>query len=59
MAGKPRIVSHRTGELDETALSESQRVTLFRVCQEGLNNIVKHANASAVTPGGWQQDESG
>jgi two-component system sensor histidine kinase UhpB len=24
-------------------------VTLFRVCQEGLNNIVKHASASAVT----------
>ncbi|MCQ7992252.1 ATP-binding protein, partial [Salmonella enterica] len=30
---------------------------LFRVCQEGLNNIVKHANASAVTLQGWQQDE--
>ncbi|MBT0883673.1 ATP-binding protein, partial [Campylobacter sp. 2018MI13] len=38
-------------------LSESQRVTLFRVCQAGLNNIVKHANASAVTLQGWQQDE--
>jgi signal transduction histidine kinase len=32
-------------------------VTLFRVCQEGLNNIVKHASASAVTLQGWQQDE--
>jgi glucose-6-phosphate-specific signal transduction histidine kinase len=37
-------------------LSENQRVTLFRVCQEGLNNIVKHASASAVTLQGWQQD---
>lgn len=51
------IVSHLDWRIDETALSESQRVTLFRVCQEGLNNIVKHANASAVTLQGWQQDE--
>ncbi len=29
---------------------ESRRVTLFRVCQEGLNNIVKHA-ASGDAPG--------
>ncbi|EPS9209434.1 ATP-binding protein [Escherichia coli] len=41
----------------ESALSENQRVTLFRVCQEGLNNIVKHADASAVTLQGWLQDE--
>ncbi len=32
-------------------------MTLFRVRQEGLNNIVKHADASAVTLQGWQQDE--
>ena len=32
-------------------------MTLFRVCREGLNNIVKHADASAVTLQGWQQDE--
>lgn len=51
------IVSHLDWRIDEFALSESQRVTLFRVCQEGLNNIVKHANASAVTLQGWQQDE--
>lgn len=51
------IVSHLDWRIDESLLSESQRVTLFRVCQEGLNNIVKHANASAVTLQGWQQDE--
>ncbi len=51
------IISHLDWRIDESALSESQRVTLFRVCQEGLNNIVKHANASAVTLQGWQQDE--
>ncbi len=43
------IVSHLRWQIDETSLSEGVRVTLFRVCQEGLNNIVKHANASAVT----------
>ncbi|QTF10497.1 signal transduction histidine-protein kinase/phosphatase UhpB [Brenneria izadpanahii] len=43
------VVSRLTWLIDETQLSESQRVTLFRVCQEGLNNIVKHANADMVT----------
>jgi two-component system sensor histidine kinase UhpB len=38
--------------IDEPGLSEGQRVTLFRVCQEGLNNIVKHASASACHPAG-------
>ena len=52
------IVSHLDWRINEATLSEGQRVTLFRVCQEGLNNIVKHANASAVTLQGWQQDEN-
>ncbi|WP_336708970.1 MULTISPECIES: signal transduction histidine-protein kinase/phosphatase UhpB [unclassified Cedecea] len=51
------IVGHINWQIDEPLLSEGQRVTLFRVCQEGLNNIVKHASASAVTLQGWQQDE--
>ncbi|MDU7903169.1 MAG: signal transduction histidine-protein kinase/phosphatase UhpB [Enterobacter hormaechei] len=51
------IVSHLDWRINEAILSEGQRVTLFRVCQEGLNNIVKHASASAVTIQGWQQDE--
>ncbi|ENZ8491632.1 signal transduction histidine-protein kinase/phosphatase UhpB [Klebsiella pneumoniae] len=51
------IVSHLDWRINEAGLSENQRVTLFRVCQEGLNNIVKHASASAVTLQGWQQDE--
>ena len=50
------IVSHIDWQIDESVLSESQRVTLFRICQEGLNNIVKHANARVVTLHGWQQD---
>jgi two-component system sensor histidine kinase UhpB len=51
------IVSHLEWHIDESTLSEGQRVTLFRVCQEGLNNIVKHANASAVTIQGGQQND--
>ncbi|WP_057084228.1 signal transduction histidine-protein kinase/phosphatase UhpB [Dickeya solani] len=51
------IVSHLAWHIDEASLSEGLRVTLFRVCQEGLNNIVKHASASAVTLQVWQQDE--
>lgn len=51
------IVSHINWQIDESILSESQRVTLFRICQEGLNNIVKHANAQAVTVQGWQQEQ--
>lgn len=50
------VVSHIDWRIDETLLSESQRVTLFRVCQEGLNNIVKHANAHEVRVEGWQQE---
>lgn len=51
------MVSHLAWRIDESLLSENQRVTLFRVCQEGLNNIVKHASASAVTLQGWQQEQ--
>ncbi len=51
------IVSHLDWRINEAGLSENQRVTLFRVCRGGLNNIVKHASASAVTLQGWQQDE--
>lgn len=51
------IISHLDWQIDESTLSESLRVTLFRVSQEGLNNIVKHANARAVTLQGWQHNE--
>ncbi|MEC5343276.1 signal transduction histidine-protein kinase/phosphatase UhpB [Brenneria populi] len=50
------IVSRLSWRIDETQLSESQRVTLFRVCQEGLNNIVKHANASTVMLACWRKE---
>lgn len=51
------MVSHLAWQIDEEILSENQRVTLFRICQEGLNNIIKHANASVVKLRGWQQDQ--
>ena len=40
-----------------STVGERQRFTLYRVGQEGRNNRGKHANASAVTLQGWQQDE--
>lgn len=42
------IVTRLEWQLTDDALSDAQRVTLFRVCQEGLNNVVKHANANRV-----------
>ena len=32
----------------ETAISEEQKITLYRIIQEQLNNILKHAHASSV-----------
>jgi two-component system, NarL family, sensor histidine kinase UhpB len=51
------IISHLDWRIDELLLTEGQRVTLFRVCQEGLNNIVKHAGASVVSIQSWQHEE--
>jgi PAS domain S-box-containing protein len=36
-------------EFDEDQLPENQKLTLFRIIQEQLNNIVKHAGAKKVT----------
>ncbi len=33
---------------EETRISEEQKLTIYRIVQEQLNNIIKHANASAV-----------
>lgn len=37
-----------THDFDETKLAENQKLTLYRITQEQLNNIVKHAGASEV-----------
>jgi PAS domain S-box-containing protein len=38
-----------TTELNETGIHENIKLTLFRIVQEHLNNVVKYANASSVT----------
>jgi len=43
------VVAQLDWNIDEALLSEGQRVTLFRICQESINNVVKHANARVVT----------
>lgn len=36
-------------KIDESVLNENQKLTLFRITQEALNNIVRHANATRTT----------
>ena len=36
-------------KIDETVLNENQKLTLFRITQEALNNIIRHANATRTT----------
>jgi len=36
-------------KIDEAVLNENQKLTLFRITQEALNNIVRHANATRTT----------
>jgi len=39
---------HVTANSRETSLSEEQEIALFRILQEALTNVVRHAGASAV-----------
>lgn len=36
-------------EMDDAAITQQIRTELFRICQEALNNVAKHAKASEVT----------
>jgi len=36
-------------KIDETVLNENQKLTLFRITQEALNNIIRHADATRTT----------
>ncbi len=36
-------------DAEDIPATSEQSITLFRICQESLNNIAKHANASLVT----------
>jgi len=44
----PQLEMDLTLQPDENILPESHRLALFRVCQVGLNNVVRHAQASRV-----------
>lgn len=47
--GSQKIEASIYYEIDERYLNDSLRSTLFRICQESLNNIIKYAQASEVT----------
>jgi PAS domain S-box-containing protein len=36
-------------KIDESVLNENQKLTLFRITQEALNNIIRHADATRTT----------
>lgn len=42
------IACHFIASADEIPLAPAQAMVVFRVCQEALNNVVKHAGAGAV-----------
>src|SRR5690606_28736611 len=42
------IACHFVASADDIPLAAAQSMVVFRVCQEALNNVVKHAGASAV-----------
>jgi two-component system, NarL family, sensor histidine kinase UhpB len=45
-----KLAIHFTAEnLDEALLSEEQKISIYRIIQEQLNNILKYAAASSVT----------
>jgi signal transduction histidine kinase len=43
------IVIERSFAVDECDIPVDLRIVIFRICQEALNNVVKHARASRVT----------
>lgn len=43
------IDCHFVANEEDIPVSSEQSIALFRICQESLNNIAKHANASLVT----------
>ena len=43
------VEAHLSATADETRLSADARTALFRILQEALTNIARHAEATAVT----------
>ena len=46
---QPLLIEFDTAGFDEEEIPENQKLMLFRIVQEQLNNILKHAQASSVT----------
>lgn len=47
-----------TEEMDDAGISQQIRTELFRICQESLTNITKHAQAKEVTVRLWKTNGS-
>jgi len=47
-ATKKAHVCFQYDDINEKRLSENQKLTLFRIAQEALNNVMKHAEASQI-----------
>jgi PAS domain S-box-containing protein len=52
----PMKIEFQDKDFDEKELSEKMQVTIFRIVQEQLNNILKHAKATRVTVALSRQD---
>jgi PAS domain S-box-containing protein len=49
MLAHPFTIVIQTNGFDEIMLSEKFKLNIFRIIQEQLNNIIKHANANNIT----------
>jgi len=47
-ATKKAHVCFQYNDINEKRLSENQKLTLFRIAQEALNNVMKHAEARQI-----------
>ncbi len=44
-------------EIDENNFDENQKLTLFRIVQEALNNVIKHAEATSTIIELWEKEK--
>ncbi len=48
-AGKTRVDLNVAQEMDEVPLTQQNKLSIYRIVQEVLNNMIKHANASHIS----------